>query len=491
MKPEAAAHSRHRRPGVARILVAAACVLPAALPATASLETALAAATQRARRAAPELSVHVVTLPDGRSVFERQADSLRIIASNTKLLTTATALDRLGPGFFFETPVFVEGEIRDGVLQGRLAIRGSGDPNISGRDHDADVYAVFRRWARELKALGIREIAGDVILLHGLYDDRRVHPDWPRDQLARWYEAPVDALSFSDNCVLVRVIPGSRPGKPVAVRVLPDLDIFTIRNTAVTTSSPRRHKLAVDRRPGTNIIEVGGMLLARSRPIEVWVSVDDPPLYFGAAVVEAFASEGVAVRGHPVPAETMPEGAWWRVTEHRTDLMSALEVTNRRSQNFFAEALIKLLGARLCLEGSWRAGVRAVREFLEEAGVEPGYRLVDGSGMSRGNRFSARQLTRLLTYMFGHRHAREFVLTLPYSGLEDHYRWRTRLAEAPYGANVFAKTGSLRSVSTLSGYAKARSGRVYGFSILCNGVPSVADARRAQDDVVRALIDHG
>ena len=111
--------------------------------------------------------------------------------------------------------------------------------------------------------------------------------------------------------------------------------------------------------------------------------------------------------------------------------------------------------------------------------------------MSRGNRLSARHLTELLQYMFEHRYAHEYVRTLPYGGLEDHHRWRTRLAKEPYREHVFAKTGSLRGVSTLSGYVKAGSGKVYAFSVLCNEVRSVWRARRAQDTIVRALIDHG
>ncbi len=110
--------------------------------------------------------------------------------------------------------------------------------------------------------------------------------------------------------------------------------------------------------------------------------------------------------------------------------------------------------------------------------------------MSRNNRFSARQITRLLAYMFDHRLRREFILSLPASGGE-YGRWDKRLARMPYRDNVLAKTGTLRGVSTLSGYAKAASGRIYAFSVLCNRVPSAWEARAAQDRIVRALIDHG
>ena len=126
-----------------------------------------------------------------------------------------------------------------------------------------------------------------------------------------------------------------------------------------------------------------------------------------------------------------------------------------------------------------------------EGGHGPaGYRLADGSGMSRNNRFSPAQLTRLLRYMHGHRWGELYLRTLPYSGERD-LRWSRRLAGRPYRGNVMAKTGYLSGVSTLSGYAKARSGNVYAFSILMNRIRSDWRARAAQDRIVKAVIDYG
>ncbi len=455
------------------------------------LASKLGARVRAAKSIARELSVHVITLPSGEPVFSSQADEPLIIASNAKLITTAAALDRLGPGHFFETSVFIEGERRGKTLVGNLAVRGGGDPNISGRFFEGDSTAVFRSWARTLRSLGIEEITGDLFLVDGLFDDVRVHPDWPRDQLARHYEAPVAALSYSDNCVLVRIYPGAQVGLPARVEVVSGAPIFEVENRARTVASSRHHWVAVDRTSGTNVIRVNGMILKGIAPVDVWVSVDDPVEYFGAALIEAFEKEGVEIRGGPRRSELFPRGGWFRIAEHRTDLLTSLEVINRRSQNFYAESLLKHLGARLCRSGTWPAGLAVLEEFLAEVGIADGYQLADGSGLSRGNRFSANHLTRLLAYMFEHRWAREFVLTLPYGGLEEHASWRKRLAEPPYRERVFAKTGSLSGVSTLSGYVKAHSGQVYAFSILCNRVRSVWRARRAQDEIVRTLVDHG
>jgi D-alanyl-D-alanine carboxypeptidase/D-alanyl-D-alanine-endopeptidase (penicillin-binding protein 4) len=218
--------------------------------------------------------------------------------------------------------------------------------------------------------------------------------------------------------------------------------------------------------------------------------------YFGAALRAALAEEGIALAGAVQPSPALAGEGWRRLATHRSSLLTTLEVINKRSQNFYAESLLKLLGARLCgggrpRPGSWPAGVRAAQEFLAEAGLEPGsYRLADGSGMSRNNLFTPEQLTLLLRHMYFHRWGTEFLKTLAYSGEHD-LRWAARLAEPPYRGNVLAKTGSLSGVSALSGYAKARSGRIYAFSILMNRTGARWRAESAQDRIVRALIDHG
>jgi D-alanyl-D-alanine carboxypeptidase/D-alanyl-D-alanine-endopeptidase (penicillin-binding protein 4) len=195
------------------------------------------------------------------------------------------------------------------------------------------------------------------------------------------------------------------------------------------------------------------------------------------------------VTGRLRPVSQLPGAVWDRVAVHRSDLFSIVQVTNKRSQNFYAETLAKMVGAARCHEGSWNAGVRSIREFAVNIGIPEGtFSMSDGSGMSRSNRFTPRALTILLRHMYLHPAGREFALSLPYGG-EDNGGWKRRFAVPPYRGNVFAKTGTLEGVSALSGYAKAVSGKGYAFSILLNRVNG--DAHAAQDRIVMALIDNG
>jgi D-alanyl-D-alanine carboxypeptidase/D-alanyl-D-alanine-endopeptidase (penicillin-binding protein 4) len=455
------------------------------------LPAALDSQVRSARQVSKSVGVHVLDLDNGGTVYSWDADTPKIIASNTKLFTTAAALDTLGPDYSFETRLLINGKVESGVLDGDLAVIGGGDPNLSGRDHDGDPYAVFAPWAAALRERGIARVRGRLVLVHGLFDDAGVHPDWPRDQLTHWYEAPVRALSFSDNCVLVKVSPGRGTSAAPVVELVPDLKLFKLRNLARTTDSRRRHVVAVSRAEGGDEIRVSGYIWRKSGTLEAWVAVRDPVAYFAAALRTALELQGIAVEGADEPQPALPVGSWEVVYDHRSGLQRALEVTNKRSQNFFAESLFKLLGAVGAQEGSWPGGARAVGDFLDKVGIPRGaYSLVDGSGLSRNDRFAPSQITRLLAFMFQHPSGGDFMRSLAYSG-EDGLRWERRLATPPYRGNVFAKTGTLNGVSSLSGYAKARSGKVYAFSIVCNGTPGAWRAQRTQDSIVRALIDNG
>src|SRR6185295_16602021 len=390
------------------------------------LQQAVGAEVARALRDTATMGVHIVELDTGETVYAYNPDEPRVIASNSKLFTTAAVLDALGPGYFFETRLLMRGAVEGGALRGDLGVVGAGDPQISGREYGGDSFAAFRPWAAALRERGIERVTGDLYLATGFFEPLLVHPDWPRDQLTEWYEAPVGALSFEDNCILVRVWPG-KSGHRAVVETVPPVGLFQVDNTATTSGKRRGARLYVGR-TGTTLT-VKGTIDAGSGPFETWVTVPDPTLYFGAALRTALAEEGIRLEGRLRPAAELPGAVWERVAVHRSDLVTAIRTTNKRSQNFYAETLAKLVGAERCGQGSWAAGMRAIGEFLTSIGVPRGsFHMVDGSGMSRANQFAPRALTILLRHMFFHAAGTEFAQSLPYSGEEGMRSWKRRLA---------------------------------------------------------------
>ena len=113
---------------------------------------------RRASRDTATMGVHVVELDTGETVYAYNPDEPRVIASNTKLFTTAAALDALGPGYLFETRLLMRGAVEGGVLRGDLGVVGAGDPQISGREYGGDAFGAFRPWAAALRERGIERV---------------------------------------------------------------------------------------------------------------------------------------------------------------------------------------------------------------------------------------------------------------------------------------------------------------------------------------------
>jgi D-alanyl-D-alanine carboxypeptidase/D-alanyl-D-alanine-endopeptidase (penicillin-binding protein 4) len=453
-----------------------ASVAKAQKPATlkASLEKLLA----RAELKGAQVGLHVVRLADGNELFAREADRLFIPASNEKLLTTVAALTELGPDYQFRTLV--------GTVGRDLVVIGGGDPTIGGRFTDGDPTVYFRRWAKVLKDQRVTPIAGDLVLDDSFFDRQLVHPNWPKNDLGHWYAAPIGSLALNDDCVDVRITAASKPDAPARVSLVPDTRYFEIANRTRTVASSKDHAPRVARGPTSKLIQCDGGVYLRSATSTSWVTVDDPTLYFATVLREVLAEEGITIAGRirREPGIGRDKEFKPRVA-HRFSLLPALAVTNKESQNFYAEQILKTLGAERG-DGSWAGGRQVAIHALSSLGLDSkSYVLDDGCGLSRTNRASPRAFTTLLRAVHRGPHGGQFRGTLAVAGLDG--TLAKRLTDERYRGRIWAKTGSITGVRAISGYAEARSGEWLAFSFLVNN-PRVS-VRTVQDDLCKALVD--
>ena len=434
-------------------------------------------------------SIQIVELESGRVVAERNPHMAVAPASNMKLFTTAAAIDLLKPGFEVTTGVYVRGEIDPtGTLNGDVRFVGRGDPTIGGRFHDGNATAVLQDWAAELKRAGIKTIAGNLVFEHGYFDTEYIHPTWPVDQLTAWYEAPIAAFSMQEGCVAVRVLP-SRSGQPCVVQLDPPTSYLSVRNSCRTG----RGLPFITRHNGSNEIIVRGGVPARSGKTEVFITVENPVHYFAAVTNETLQRAGIRIQGQIVltPRDTRTD--WRLVAKHTTPLNILVYVINKKSQNHYAEQVLKMIGAELRNEGSWAAGNAEVKEWLTTRIGVPANEFdpADGSGMSRNNRASANAFILLLRYMWKSPWREEFVSSMPYTGDPDS-KFGNRLRRPPFARQVYAKTGYISGVIGLSGYVHAQSGKVYAFSFLFNRYRvGVFGVYNLQDEILKEIIRSG
>ena len=463
-------------------------------PKSEKLKEEIDAILQKYKPKGTHVGISIFSISEDKYLYEVNSNKHFVVASNMKLFTTATALVYLGAGFEYKTEIFYRGDISaDGKLDGDIIIKGSGDPNISGRFFDGNVTAVPDYWADKIKKYGTQVINGDIIADDRIFDREFVHSNWPKDQLTKWYCAPVSGLSFNDNCVDIKVKPGSKPGGLISVQIEPETSYITIINKCKTTSLKSKHYYSLYRKPFTNQINLKGFVWSKAKPTKEWMTIHNPPLYLATVFKEILEDKNIRITGEARVINKSDINI--RIKQHKlvattSSLRQSITVANKRSQGFYAEQILKTLGAIIKKEGTFSGGLAVISDFITKLGIqEDHYHLDDGSGLSKKNKLTPEMFTRLLRYMYKHKNAGIFLKSLPIAGTDG--TLKKRLKEEPYKSRIRAKTGYVNGTSTLSGYVKTVDEEIIAFSILVNKIKGGAwQAKRLQDIICRSLVTY-
>lgn len=460
---------------------------PAAEPG-ADLAPRLRATLSRLPHAQTVCGACVIDLRTGQAVFNVNADAPLVPASTMKVFSMVAALVELGPGFAFETTLATDGR--------RLYVIGDGDPGFGDeRIHTAKretIYAPFDRWAQKLNSMGFADFPDGLIIDESIFDSQFIHPTWEAEDLGKWYAAPVGGLNLNDNCVDLTATP-TRPGDLVAVSVRPENPRIEIRNNCRTGQGEPvlRHAF------GSFEYRLEGRT-AKPWPFGA-VAFPDPGLLFAESLRAHLGRSGVRVAGEisreriRLPDGTIPAGLTV-IETHRTALADCLARAGKNSQNLFAECLLKRAGYAMSLKsgaapavGSWETGAAAVARIVGTAGIDAaGLRVADGSGLSRENTCTARQLASILAWSNGQPFRQMLHDSLAEAGVDGSLRKRLKNLDG----RIHAKTGTMRGIRTLAGYVDADSGPRYAFAIMFNNYKGgSAPYKEIQDRFCRVLAE--
>ena len=438
--------------------------------------------------------ISVVSLKTNTPVVNYQSNDLFMVASNMKLATTATALEYLGTDFKYNTLVEADGNITgNGTLEGNIIIRGSGDPNLSGRFYNNNILTIPNAWLQATKNLGIQKITGDIVADDSIFDRNYINDAWPKNQLHEWYCAPTSGLSFNDNCIDIIFVPRNNVNKKVSLLIEPNTSFVTIHNECIYTSEEKQHAYSIYRKPGTNDIYVKGKFWTNASQKREWVSVHSPSLYLATLFKEMLKNGGISVFGiarlinenDRISYSNKPI----KIAQTISTMEQSIHITNKRSQNFYAEQIIKTLGAHIKGCGNTENGLQVISAFMKKLGYDSEeYKIRDGSGLSKENKLSPNMITTLLSYMNTHKHGKVFCDSLPISGIDGGLH--RRMASLQYKGKIHAKTGYIAGASALSGYIDTSKGDRLAFSILINNFKSLRDAKKAQDEICQFLADN-
>ncbi len=474
-------------------------------PASAKLE--FAARAELVAGMAPvnkgEWGILIVDAASGETLYEKNADSYFVPASNMKLLTTALALDTLGPDYRFHTTIETNGSISaDGKLSGDLILVGRGDPNLSNRkfpyetkeEFDGPAERALSELADQVAAKGVKEISGDVVGDDSYFPRERYPDGWEIDDMVWEYGAAISAIVVNDNTVTLTLLPGTKAGEVVSTSVEPATSEFEVKNEVVTIGAKEKGELRLTREPGANTVVVSGTMSAGSAPHKLVLAVQEPAQNAAGILARLLAERGIKLDGK-VRAQHEPDsdltGIMKRsvLAEHTSlPLGDTVKLVNKISQNLHTEVLLRTAARQ---QGRWETPEDLTKfptAFYTKVGIAPDDVIqTDGSGLSRHDMVTPRAFVALLQYAQKQTWFAAYYASLPVAGVDG--TLSERMKSAGVTGRIHAKTGSVTHVRALSGYAETPSGRKLIFSFLSNNQGGTGhDIHEALDGLCLAMI---
>lgn len=447
------------------------------------IDAAIAARPELGRA---RVGVSVIEVDTGRAIVQRAADEPFNVASNAKLVTTAVALSALGPEYRFKTSLLADGFDGRGTIAGDLILRGAGDPSFSS-EHLWKLVA-------DLKIAGVKRIDGSLVIDSTFFDGEKLPPAYGQKDEDAAFRAPVAAVSLNYNAVAVLVQPGDAAGQAARVSVQPASDYVVVVNEAVTIADGRTALRVGARGKGDRTeIRVTGTIRADAGAQLAKKRIEHPELFIGETLRAYLEAQGIRVARKPIATGATPGTARALATHYSEPVAVLVRELNKRSNNFIAEMLLKTVGAEVSgAPGTFAKGLAAARAWLGQVGLRDGtYRIENGSGLYDSNRFSPAQMTAILRHAYrDFRVASDFMAALALAGADGTIGHR--MGGGPAERYVRAKTGTLKDVSCLSGYAGGTRGAPLAFAILVNALPDKPEAARAaralQDEIAQLLV---
>ncbi|OGF01154.1 MAG: D-alanyl-D-alanine carboxypeptidase/D-alanyl-D-alanine-endopeptidase [Candidatus Edwardsbacteria bacterium RIFOXYD12_FULL_50_11] len=426
-------------------------------------------------------AVYIISLDSNREIYSLNRSSLMVPASVNKLFVTAAAYRQLGINHRFRTAVHGDSIDALGRIKGDLYLKGLGDPELKVADLEALAY--------RLRAMGLKQVTGNLIADAGYFDTTSFGYGWMWDEGPYAYNAPVSALSLNRNTFEIGLRPGSRPGRRPRAELNPRTAYLSIENQATTVKAGSQARIRADRSftGAGDLVRITGTMAADQGLSYLVRTVTNPALYCGTVFREALAANGIRIAGTVRAGSTPPEKPElsWHVSP---PLYQIIRHMNKESDNFTAEMIFRRLGNGQDSITPDPAKNNRLTEMLKEMGFgQESFRMADGSGLSRYNLCTAEQLVAVLSEAYRDPALRpELLSSLPIAGADG--TLARRLTEDQHKGVIRAKTGTLTGVSSLAGFVSGPGSQTYCFAIMFNNYTSKANSVRAlQDSIVARL----
>lgn len=415
----------------------------------------------------------------GQTIASYRGNHYCLPASTTKLVTTAAALEILGPRFRFKTSLQYDGEVRDSVLYGNLYILGGGDPTL-GSQHLGDTL-FLSQWTSAVRRLGVKQVKGRVVADASIFNEQGVSPKWSWEDLGNYYGMAVYGLSAYDNTCEVYYKTGKVGSQAEVVRTSPRMDSLVIESH-VTAASGGGDNAYYYGAPRSFFRTVYGTVPAFKASFASKADIPNPPLLLAEQLTLRLRAEQISVEGAPACLLEHCSPATNRktfFTQRSPELQEIVQNVNFISNNHYAEHIYRYLGST-SRSSDIQAGSDVLQSFWKSKGVNPdGLIQYDGCGLSPVNAITPDFLVELLTWERRHAAHREaFYASLPVAG--ESGTVKSLLKNTRLSGHVHCKSGSISRTQCYAGYVEW-NGETYAFAVMVNNF------RGSRENVKRAI----
>ena len=427
-------------------------------------------------------SVCAIDLTTGDTLAAYDAAQQLPAASVVKLVSTAAALNILGPEHRAQTQLILKGQMKDhGVWDGSLHLIGGGDVSLGSRyfNETGKELEFIDEWVAQLQSKGITCINGAIIADGNTFGTFSCPLGWQPLDMGNYYGCGAFGLNFYDNTLKLNFQTGAN-GAPITLKsIFPTENDYqlTIQATSASVSSDQTFVHGV---PFNYQRTIKGKLPANRSAFEVKASMPDPEKLLAELVYQRLQASGIRVDGgfqtvRTNPAlynKAYPASEIIHIQQGKT-LQELVYWTNQRSVNLFAEGNLLQIGARRYGAGTYENSLVVLDSLLLAWGVGP-CRIVDGGGLSKENRMSASQFVQVLKTQTNTTYFESYYKSIPVAGQTGTVK--NLCKGQPGEGKVHAKSGSIEGIKAYAGYVESKSGHQIAFTIIANDYPTSGSA---------------
>ena len=407
------------------------------------------------------IGIEVCDFTTGEILAKHQSEKSLTPASTQKLVTTAAAIEILESDFQFKTDVYITGRIdKDGNLMGNLVIRGFGDPTLGSKYFPENNHFISTIYS-ELKKLGIRQINGQLLTDNSFYESS-IPRTWIWEDIGNYYGAVPHPISYKDNTYTLH-FESKGAGQLTQIKKV-DNKPFNLKLTnEVMASKINKDRAYIFGGTTSSQRRVEGTIPENRSDFKVKGALSRPELVLLKDLKAILITGGIPIKNEIYRVKTQKT----LLQFNSPPLSEIITLTNKKSINLFADHLLFQIGIKQKKDGSWKSGIKAIKEFWQSKNINTkGLFLYDGSGLSHFNAISAHALNQILVYMNKSENTNNFFNSLAIageSGTLKNFGKQTVLA-----GKFKAKTGSMMGVRSYSGILTKSNGEKIAISFIIN-----------------------